>query len=75
MHAYKTIIFCLRHGRLKRRRAQAIAARAIINPDMPKAAMAITPSTNVACMKYNGGGAAETICMIDLGNPAVKSVR
>ena len=36
--------------------------------------MAVTPATNVACMKYNGGGDAETICVIDLGNPeAIKA--
>ena len=61
--------------RLKRRRWQAISAKAIVNPDLPKAVMAITPATNVACMKYNGGGAAETICMIDLANPAAKAAR
>ena len=61
--------------RLKRRRYQAITAKAVINPNLPKAAMASTPATNVACMKYNGGGAAETICMIDLGNDAAKKVR
>ena len=59
----------------KRRRNQAICAKAIVNPKIPKAAMAITPATNVACMKYNGGGKAETICMIDLGNPDAMSVR
>ena len=60
---------------MKRRRWQAIAARAIVNPDLPKAVMAITPATNVACMKYNGAGAAESIYMIDLANPAAKVVR
>ena len=60
---------------LKRRRWQAISAKAIVNPKVPKAAMATTPATNVACMKYNGGGKAETICMIDLGNPKAKAVR
>ena len=61
--------------RLKKRRSQAIAAKAIVNPDLPHAAMAITPATNVACMKYNGGGKAETICMIDLGNDEAKAAR
>ena len=61
--------------RLKRRRWQAVAAKAIINPKMPKAAMAITPATNVACMKYNGGGNAETICMIDLANDKAVAAR
>ena len=32
--------------RLKRRRWQAICAKTIVNPKMPKAAMAITPATN-----------------------------
>ena len=61
--------------RLKRRRWQAVAANAIINPKMPKAAMAITPATNVVCMKYNGGGDAETICMIDLANDDAVAAR
>lgn len=60
---------------LKRRRHQAIAAKAIVNRNMPNAHMAITPATNVACMKYNGGGDAETICMIDLGNDKAKKAR
>ena len=37
--------------------------------------MAITPATNVACMKYNGGGNAETICMIDLANDKAVAAR
>ena len=37
--------------------------------------MATTPATNVACMKYNGGGNAETICMIDLSTKAAKAAR
>ena len=61
--------------RLKKRRSQAIAAKAIVNPNLPGASMATTPATNVACMKYNGGGAAETICMIDLSNPEAKAAR
>jgi hypothetical protein len=61
--------------RLKRRRWRAISARAIINPNAPHACMAGTPYTNVACMKYNGGGDAETICMIDLGNDEATKVK
>ena len=61
--------------RLKRRRWQAISAKAIVNPKMPKACMAITPATNVAYMKYNGGGHSEIIYMIDLGNPRARAVR
>ena len=60
---------------LKRRRWQAISAKAIVTHKMPKAAMATTPATNVACMKYNGGGKAETICMIDLGTPKARAAR
>lgn len=61
--------------RLKRRRYRAIAAKAIVNSKDQNACMATTPATNVACMKYNGGGDAETICMIDLGNAEARKVR
>ena len=61
--------------RLKKRRYQAINAKAIVDIKMPNAAVAATPLTNVACMKYNGGGVAETICAIDLANPAAKAAR